>query len=423
MKPVFRIVGIIVVFCAASIAWLILGGITVARSDDSSVSLRGEVQELWGSAQYQYAPTLRFEWQTQELVERQVEDAKGNERTIREMAVVTKHEDVSPDSTRITVDLASDLRRKGLVWYSLYDVDLDGVWTYKHGLDRDGMLVVEFNFPDQNGVYDEFVFEVNGEDLASKVTPVNGAVSYRLPVVRGDLMTLKAGYVSRGLDEWRYSPARGVGRVQDFELAMTTDFRDIDFPSYTLSPNAKEKTDGGWRLEWKFGRVVTGHGIGMTMPQRIQPGELASSLSFSAPVSLLFFFLVMFVLATLRQIDIHPVNYLFLAGAFFAFHLLFAYLVDHMPVEAAFAVCATVSLALVVSYMRLVVSNRFAFVEAAAAQLVYLIGFSLAHFWSGYTGLTVTVLAIVTLFLLMQLTGRIRWGEALAGQSLTGATS
>ncbi|MEO1483213.1 MAG: inner membrane CreD family protein [Myxococcota bacterium] len=423
MKPVFRIMGIVVVFCAASVAWLILGGLTVARSDDSSVSLRGEVQELWGSAQNQYAPTLRFEWQTQELVERQVTDEKGNQRTIREMATVTKYEEVSPDSTRIRVDLKSDLRRKGLVWYSLYDVDLDGTWTYQHALDRSGTLLVEFNFPDRNGVYDDFVFDINGQDLASQVTPVNGAVSYRLPVEKGQSLTLIAGYVSRGLDEWRYLPARGVGRVQDFELTMTTDFADIDFPNYTLSPNAKEQTDAGWRLQWKFGRVVTGHGVGMVMPQRIQPGELASSLSFSAPVSLLFFFLVMFVLATLRQIEIHPVNYLFLAGAFFAFHLLFAYLVDHVAIEVAFAVCATVSMLLVTSYMRLVVSNRFAFVEAAAAQLVYLIGFSLAHFWSGYTGLTVTVLAIVTLFLLMQLTGRIRWGEALAGRPLTEATS
>ena len=34
----------------------------------------------------------------------------------------------------------------------------------------------------------------------------------------------------------------------------------------------------------------------------------------------------------------------------------------------------------------------------------------LAHFWEGFTGLTVTVLSIATLFLFMQLTGRIRWG-------------
>jgi hypothetical protein len=73
---------------------------------------------------------------------------------------------------------------------------------------------------------------------------------------------------------------------------------------------------------------------------------------------------------------------------------------------------------LVVSYLRLVVGPRFAFVEAGLAQLLYLVGFSLAHFWEGFTGLTVTVLGIVTLFALMQLTGRIKWAEVLARGSL-----
>ena len=158
-----------------------------------------------------------------------------------------------------------------------------------------------------------------------------------------------------------------------------------------------------------FERVITGHGIGMSMPRRLQPGELAAALSFSAPISLLFFFLLLVVLGRLRGLDIHPVNYLFLGAAFFSFHLLFAYTVDHLSIAVAFALSSAVSVALVVSYLRLVVSARFAFVEAGLAQLVYLIGFSLAHFWEGYTGLTVTVLSIVTLFLLMQLTGRIRW--------------
>jgi hypothetical protein len=60
---------------------------------------------------------------------------------------------------------------------------------------------------------------------------------------------------------------------------------------------------------------------------------------------------------------------------------------------------------------RLVVSPRFAFREIAIAQLVYQVGFSLAHFASGYTGLTISVLATLTLFMLMMLTGRIRWSQ------------
>jgi inner membrane protein involved in colicin E2 resistance len=147
------------------------------------------------------------------------------------------------------------------------------------------------------------------------------------------------------------------------------------------------------------------------MPDHIQPGDLAQKIAFSSPVSLGLFFLMMGVLSLRQRLDLHPVHFCFLAGAFFAFPLLFAYLADHLAVHPAFAVSSAVSLLLVTSYLRLVVSDGFAFGPAALAQLIYQVGFSLAHFWEGFTGLTVTVLGILTLFVLMQLTGRQDWND------------
>jgi len=47
---------------------------------------------------------------------------------------------------------------------------------------------------------------------------------------------------------------------------------------------------------------------------------------------------------------------------------------------------------------------------------VFLVLFSYAFFFEGYTGLTVTVGAVITLFDLMQMTGRVKWDEiALPG--------
>ncbi len=119
----------------------------------------------------------------------------------------------------------------------------------------------------------------------------------------------------------------------------------------------------------------------------------------------------MFVIATLRQIDLHPMNYFFLAAAFFSFHLLLAYLVDHISLHPAFAISAATSIVLVVSYLRLVVGLRFALVEAGLTQFCYLVLFSYAFFFEGYTGLAITIGAVVTLFVVMQVTGRIRWAE------------
>ena len=45
----------------------------------------------------------------------------------------------------------------------------------------------------------------------------------------------------------------------------------------------------------------------------------------------------MFVITLMKGIELHPMNYVFLAAAFFAFHLLFAYTVHHVDVTAAFA--------------------------------------------------------------------------------------
>ena len=103
-------------------------------------------------------------------------------------------------------------------------------------------------------------------------------------------------------------------------------------------------------------------------------------------------------------------------AAFFAFHLLLAYLVDHISINAAFVICSAVSVFLVVTYLRLVVGLRFAAVEAGITQFVYLVLFSYAFFFKGYTGLAVTIGAILTLFVVMQMTGRIRWAEKFSPQ-------
>ena len=59
---------------------------------------------------------------------------------------------------------------------------------------------------------------------------------------------------------------------------------------------------------------------------------LASRITFFAPVGLLFFFSVVAIFAAAQRREIHPLNYLFFGCAFFAYHLLFSYLVDHLDI-------------------------------------------------------------------------------------------
>ena len=77
-----------------------------------------------------------------------------------------------------------------------------------------------------------------------------------------------------------------------------------------------------------------------------------------------------------------------------------------LPFRLLPALCAGMFIYLLVRWCR-----RPAERHALLAQLVFLVGFSYAFFWTGYTGLTITACAILTLFVIMQATGKVNWNE------------
>jgi inner membrane protein involved in colicin E2 resistance len=402
-----RLAAIAFIFCCTSIAWLILGATITMRTSSTGAHLRGRVQSVWGSPHVQSAPTADYsipvrytETVTEKGVQRTVEKTRFDIRSIR------------PSSSEIAVKLDCEHRQKGLLWYPTYKVAFRGGYVFRNPDAETRSVRIALRFPAAQAIYDDLQFTINGRPAV----PVTEKEAVYVPVEigPGQSVTAQVSYRSQGLESWKYSFGQDVTPVQDFRLSMTTNFPDIDFPDNTLAPTAKRETKGGWDLEWAYKNLLSGYEIAMSMPEKLQPGPLASQISFFAPVSLFFFFFLIFIVTTLRNIDLHPMNYFFLSGAFFAFHLLLAYLVDHLDIHISFAIASAVSIFLVVTYLRLVTGTRFAVREAALAQFIYLVLFSYAFFFKGLTGLTITIGAILTLFAVMQMTGRIRWPEKFA---------
>jgi hypothetical protein len=334
-----------------------------------------------------------------------VEDGKKVERTVNE----TVSHALPLEGSRIQVRLQLEHRQKGLLWFSTYKVGFDGIYQFHNPSVQDHAVTFTLKFPAAQATYDDLIWTVDGVPLRGADPKL--AASGAALVGAGKTISLRAAYRSQGLDRWTYNLGADVSQVRDFGLQMTTNFQDIDFPDNTLSPTAKRPLAGGWELGWNYKNLVSGFPIAMVMPEKLQPGPLAGEISLFAPVSLFFFFFLMFTITLIRGIDLHPMNYFFLAAAFFSFHLLLAYLVDHISIHVSFVLCSVVSLFLVVSYLRLVVGLRFAAVEAATAQFLYLILFSYAFFYKGFTGLAIAIGSILTLFTVMQMTGKIRWSE------------
>jgi inner membrane protein involved in colicin E2 resistance len=400
---------IVFIFICASIAWSILGTTIFTRTYSYDTTLKDRVVSIWGAPHVQRPPSAV----TTKVVlrkEQAQEDGKTVMRTMQDHILTN----LPLESSRIDVVLDLKHRQKGLLWYSTYQVDFKGEYKFKNTSNEE---VVNFtlNFPATQAIYDDLIFMVNGEQIA--IDNQKSAVTGKARVASGDTAVLTVKYRSQGLESWRYQFGGNVAQVRDFQLAMTTNFKEIDFPVNTLAPAEKVSTSHGWKLTWRFRNLLSGFQIGITLPEKLQPGPLAGEISYFAPVSLFFFFFLMFVITTLRNIDLHPMNYFFLACAFFAFHLLLAYLVDHISIHMAFVTSSLVSIGLVISYLRLVTGMRFAAVEAGSAQFIYLVLFSYAFFFKGLTGLSITIGSILTLFVVMQMTGRIRWSEKLNGKA------
>ena len=400
-----RIIAIVFIFICTSVAWGILGGTLFQRTYDSGSLSSNRVASTWGTPQNQGPPSASFKTQ----ITKQQETLENGKKIIRPITeeLIT---DLPLESSKIDVDLDLQHRQKGLLWYSTYKVAFSGVYGFRNPSDKEQTVEFKLNFPTAQAIYDNLILTVDGNTVP--LTNHNNAATTAFKVAAGKTAQFAVSYSSQGLNEWRYSfGSADVAQVRDFTLRMKTNFKDIDFPDNTLSPSEKTETASGWDLNWTYRSLLSGYQIAMVMPEKLQPGPLAGKISFFAPVSLFFFFFLMLIITTMRGIDLHPMNYFFLAAAFFSFHLLLAYLVDHISIHAAFAVSSLVSVFLVVSYLRLVVGMRFASREAALAQFIYLVMFSYAFFLKGFTGLAITIGSVLTLFVVMQVTGRIRWAE------------
>jgi inner membrane protein involved in colicin E2 resistance len=389
---------------------MILGATIFSRTYGSNQQLQGHVASTWGTAQAQSPPTAAYTV-TEPTTSTTLENGKvivHNDRVQRQVALPL-------EASRVHVNLHLDPRQKGLLWYSTYAVDFTGDYTFRNNSAQEQTVDFHLNFPAQKALYDNLQMKINDQPVPLLVDDL-GTVGHAT-VAAGATAALHVAYASQGLDSWKYQLGDNIAQARDFSLVMQTNFRDIDFADDTLSPTTKVLVPGGWELTWQYQNLVSGFQIGMSMPEKLQPGLLAGEISYAAPVSLFFFFFLMFLITTLRNIDLHPLNYFFLATAFFAFHLLLAYLVDHISIHAAMVIASIVSVGLIVSYLRLVVGMRFAALEAGTAQFIYLVLFSYAFFWKGFTGLAITIIAIITLFVVMQATGRIRWSERFAARA------
>jgi hypothetical protein len=400
-----RLVSIGVIWLGCALAWVILGSALVVRSGEASSEMTQEVQKLWGPPMDQLPPRVLT------LPPAAPAPTDGSQAPVQSEPVPAPRASVAASDIAVRIELTH--RQKGLLWFPTYEVEFAARYAFVNDSTEEAKYILEFPLHPGEVVYDGFIVSEDGEKPLD-VTIRDGSARWEASFEPGERREYAVKYKSRGTSQWHYALTAGTGKVKNFRLTLDTDFGEIDFLPGTLSPSQKKADEAAFHGEWVFDSLIASSSIGIELPQKTNPGPLASRITFFAPVGLLFFFFVTAIFAAAQKREIHPLNYLFFGCAFFAYHLLFSYLVDHLPIAPSLAIASTVSVFLIVSYARLFVGWKFAVREMGIAQALYLVLFSVTFLFKGFTGLSITVGAILSLFVMMQVTGRARWNEALS---------
>jgi len=322
---------------------------------------------------------------------------------------------LQPAKSDVKVQLSYQPVKMGLLWHRTYGVKFEGAYTFINTTAITQTLNIDFDLPSGNTLLDKIHFSL-GDGAAvrrSVAAPQEGVITDTAQLAPGESIPINVSYECRGMDFWRYAFA-DASRIRDFALTMNTDFTDVNFP--TSSPTDRKPAGKGMELIWKYEDAISAPGISMEMPRELNAGPVAAQISFYAPLSLLLFIVVIIITATSRGVSLHPVNYFFIAAGFFAFPLLFSYMLDLVPVHLSFVIAAAASLMLVCGYLR-AAAGVFLFRVAVVAQTAYMVLFSYSFFFKGLTGLTLTVGGIVTLGVLMALTAKVDWSQKLGAVS------
>jgi hypothetical protein len=424
-----RLFAIVVIWFGCAVAWMMLGSTLVFRGEQTHGDLDGRVGELWGQPIVQSPPVAvatrpRGTPDEPRRLDNDPEDGDDDPNDPHGL-----HDPHGPngqdDPSRARVPIvASDIdvvldleqRQKGLLWFATYGVGFDARYTFRNESPEPRDVTLVFPLAGADMIYDAFeIVDEHGTPLEANITTEGATWTHAFAGQQS--LSFRVVYKSRGTESWSYAASANSAKISNFELRVAVNTPDVDFPAGTISPSEHNSTGGTWNGTWQFDRLVASAPIGIELPKKVNPGPLAAKITFFAPVSLLFFFFVVAVMAAHRRKDIHPMNYLMLGCAFFAFHLLFAYLVDHVSILPSFTISAVVSMVLVTSYARLFVGWRFALIEVGLSQFMYLVLFSFTFFWTGMTGLAVTIGAVLTLFVMMQITGRTRWAEVFGAKA------
>lgn len=359
------------------------------------------VQQIWGGAIIQYPPTFTYaEAETREYT---------NEKTGKvESRQIQVARDVGIQTQNVRVNVTSNIRQKGLLKFAGYGLEFDGEYVIRNR--ESGARIFRFNFalPENAGNITGIEILLADQPHTADTNLADGFQWYG--VLRpGEERHFRIKYQANGTDRFDYLLGANQLEVGQLDFKLTTDFSDYRIPEEAMAPGQEAADDQQTKIEWASKNLVTGQNIALRFLIEGNYGKVASKLFFYAPLALLLFTGFLLIMNAAKDVRLHPMHFLFLMTGFFVFYLFGSYIISFVHILLGIGLALGLSTGIMLYYAYLIRKGDEFFQSVAFGTAMFQWIFSIAFFFPAYTGLMITLAAIISLVALMRATATIDW--------------
>ncbi len=401
VKKVMKYALIFIFTAVFSIVAITIGFRIDDRHSKSYSSNLKSVQEIWGGEIIQQLPSFTF--MEKGYIERENKKTGEMERVITD---VSRNMGISDQ--KVKVKIKSNIRQKGLLKYPGFNLDFNGRYVLRNLNKKSEKLSFSFPLPQGAGNITDIKVKLGNKDYTGD-SDFSDGVQWDGVLSGDETVTVEVSYNAQGTGTFDYAMGSEKAEIKSLDVEITTDFTDSDIPNGAMVPTTSSGDSKEMKYTWRASNLVTGQNISLKFKAEGNYGEIVSRLFYYAPIALFLFIGFLLVFCVSKNINLHPMHYLFIITGFFIFYLLGSYLVSYMNIILAVFISLVVSTGIILYYCSLIGKGkditRIAFFGALLFQWI----FSAAFFIPEHTGFLITIASIIAFVFLMKTTAAVDW--------------
>jgi len=368
------------------ISLLISFRIDTRHTSSYSRSLKS-VQKIWGGSIVQYPPNFYYQVNKSEEFE--------NKKTGKIETRVRKiSKNMGFETQDLKLNIKSNIRKKGLLTFPGYNLDFKGKYVIQNLLPKRENFHFYFALPANAGNITDISIILNGKPYKGDTNIADG-ISWAGILNRGEKKEFIIKYNAQGTENFTYSLAANKLEIKNLLAEISTDFKDYQVPDGAMVHTGLSSDDTISKMEWKSSNLVTGQNIALNFSIAGNYGKIVSKMFLYSPLAIFLFLGFLLIFGISKQLNLHPMHYIFIITAFFVLYLLGSYLISYVHVIGAILIALAISTALIVYYSYLIKKGKELVNGVIFGSILFQWIFSTAFFFPEHTGLMITLASII----------------------------